>query len=566
MTAEHEPRPPARPETNQALETGRNRLVLVAALFALAFAVIAGRLVDLTVLRGNGGEPALGRDLAAATPPARRDIMDRRGVLLATNLTTASLYARPAKVLDVQEAARRLAAVLPELDAQAVAAKLATTRGFVWIKRHLTPRQQYRVNALGLPGLGFQRESRRIYPHGNLFAHVLGYTGVDNRGLAGLEKHFDEELAGGGGGEADQPLRLGLDTRVQHVLHGELNRALEEFRARGASGLVLDVDSAEVVALVSLPDFDPNRLNVASAEARFNRATLGVYEMGSTFKALTVAMALEAGVGLNQGFDARKPIRVARFTIRDDHAKARWLTLPEIFIYSSNIGAAKMALKVGTKSQRQFLGDLGLLQRAAIELPEVGMPLVPRPWREISTMTVAFGHGVAVSPLQLANAVAALINGGLMRTPTLLAREGEVPGRRVVSRRTSDVMRWLMRLNVEQGTGKKAAAPGYLVGGKTGSAEKVAAGGYRQRALLSSFVGAFPMKQPRYVVLAVLDEPQGRPETFGYATGGWTAAPVVGRVIARAGPLLGIGKTVDETPDTASYVSFKQTAGRRATF
>ncbi len=558
MTSACEPR-------NPALETGRNRLVLVAALFALAFTVIAGRLVDLTVLHG-GGEPALGRDLAAATAPKRRNIIDRRGVLLATNLTTASLYARPAKVLDAEVAARRLAKLLPELDAKALTAKLATGRGFVWIKRHLTPRQQYQVNALGLPGLGFQRESRRIYPHGNLFAHALGYTGIDNRGLAGLEKHFDEDLATAASDDADQPLRLGLDTRVQHVLHGELSRAVAEFGARGASGLILDVDSAEVVALVSLPDFDPNRLSTASADALFNRATLGVYEMGSTFKALTMAMALEAGVRLNQGYDARKPIRVARFTIRDDHAKARWLSLPEIFIYSSNIGAAKMALDVGAKRQRQFLGDLGLLQRAAIELPEVGKPLTPRPWREINTMTVAFGHGVAVSPLQLANAVAALLNGGLMRNPTLLAREGAVPGRRVVSRRTSDAMRWLMRLNVEQGTGKRAQAPGYLVGGKTGTAEKAAAGGYSHRALLSSFVGAFPMKQPRYVVLAVLDEPQGRPETFGFATGGWTAAPVVGRVIARAGPLLGVGKTEDQEPASAKYVSFKQTAGRRATF
>ncbi len=559
------PARPARPETNPALETGRNRLVLVATLFALAFAVIAGRLVDLTVLRGSGGEPALDRDLAAVVAPVRRDIIDRRGVLLATNVATASLYARPAKVRDAGEAARRLAEVLPELDARILAAKLAARRSFVWIKRHLTPRQQYQVNALGLPGLGFQRESRRIYPHGNLFAHTLGYTGIDNHGLAGLERHFDSDLAAGSN-TAGQALRLGLDTRVQHVLHGELSRAVEEFRARGASGLVLDVDSAEVVALVSLPDFDPNRLATASSEARFNRATLGVYEMGSTFKTLTMAMALEAGVGLKRSFDARQPIRVARFTIRDDHAKARWLTLPEIFIYSSNIGAAKIALDIGAKHQRQFLGDLGLLRRAAIELPEVGKPLMPRPWREINTMTVAFGHGVAVSPLQLANAVAALLNGGLMRNPTLLAREGTVPGRQVVSQRTSDVMRWLMRLNVEQGTGKKARAPGYLVGGKTGTAEKVGTGGYRQRALLSSFVGAFPMKQPRYVVLAVLDEPQGRPETFGYATGGWTAAPVVGRVIARAGPLLGVGKTADQTPASAFYVSFKQATGRRATF
>jgi len=304
------------------------------------------------------------------------------------------------------------------------------------------------------------------------------------------------------------------------------------------------VRSGEVLAMVSLPDFDLNSAGNASADARFNRASLSVYEMGSTFKAFTTAMALDAGtVKIGGGYDATKPIRVARFTIRDDHPKKRWLSVPEIFIYSSNIGAAKMALDVGGERQRDFLDRLGMLRKAALEMPEVGRPMSPARWRDINTMTVAFGHGIAVSPTQLASGVAALVNGGTRVEATLLAQSADkprTPGPRVIKARTSSIMQRLMRLNVVRGTGKKAIAAGYMVGGKTGTAEKAGAGGYRRKALLSSFVGAFPMNDPRYVVLAVIDEPKGTKATFGYATGGWTAAPVVGRVVSRIAPILGV--------------------------
>ncbi len=528
----------------QVIETGRNRLLVIGALFGFGFLVIAGRLADVTIFK-QGNEPRLAQAVPASTWKAERaDIVDRNGVLLATSLATASLYANPRHILDAGEAAHQLTRLLPGLDSAEVESKLTSNRGFVWLRRHLTPRQQYAVNRLGIPGLYFQREERQVYPHGRLLSHVLGFVGVDNRGLAGVENSFDETLR-----QSTSALQLSLDVRLQHIVRQELQAAMTNFGAIGAAGIMLDVHSGEVLAMVSLPDFDPNNPGVGPVEATFNRNTHGVYEMGSTFKIFTTAIALDTGTAtLNSGYDATKPIRISRFVITDHKPKKRWLSVPEIFLYSSNIGAVKMALDVGTANQKAYLARLGLLRPAAIELPEVGAPIVPSPWGKVHTMTIAFGHGIAVSPMQLVSAVAAIVNGGIMRPATLIRRgPGERdPGVRVISTVTSERMRRLLRQVVAQGTGRKAAVKGYMVGGKTGTSEKVGARGYRRKALLSSFVGAFPMDDPRYVVFALLDEPRGTTRTYGYATGGWVAAPIVGRTIARAAPLLGVAP-VDET-------------------
>ena len=532
---------------NRALKTGRNRLVLAAALFALAYLGIGVRLVDVTLIN-EGFEPRFAR--APATGHARfgrRDIIDRNGVLLATNLPTASLYADPSKVPDADEAAAKTAAVLPGVSRAELLSKLTSQRSFVWIKRNLTPRQQVAINRLGLPGVAFQREERRAYPLGPLFAHVVGFVDIDNRGLTGVEKAFDDGLRAPPRG-AGEPLRLSLDARFQHVLRAELMRGMADYRAAGAAGVVLDATSGEVLAMVSLPDFDPNRLDERDGVARFNRVTLGAYEMGSTFKVFTTAMALDSGlVTLRDRYDARAPIRVARFVIRDYSPENRWLTVTEIFVRSSNIGAAKMALDVGTAAQQEFLSRLGLLRPANIELPEVATPIVPSPWREINTMTIAYGHGLAVSPLQLTAAIAAIVNGGVFHPPTLVKPAPDAPilGWRVIAPRTSQLMRSLMHLAVLRGTGKKAAVPGYLIGGKTGTAEKVGRQGYRRRALVSSFAAAFPIDAPLYVVFVMFDEPHGTSATLNYATGGWTAAPVVGRVIARIASIAGIAPVDD---------------------
>ncbi|MEX2649426.1 MAG: penicillin-binding protein 2, partial [Alphaproteobacteria bacterium] len=479
----------------RAVALARRRLVLAASLYACAFLLLGARVVEIAA---SGGAPPMAPSASATEHPSQRaDIVDRHGALLATNLPTASLYANPGRVLDPDEAAEALAAVLPHLDVETLRAKLGGQRSFVWLDRGLSPTQVAAVNALGLPGLAFVDEERRVYPQGPLLAHVLGFTDIDNRGIAGIERVYDGALRGRARSGAGA-LALSLDVRAQQILREELAHAVAEFAAVGAAGLVMDPSTGEILALVSLPDFDPNRPAAASDEARFNRATLGVYEMGSIFKVFTTAMALDYGVaGLSSGYDATDPIRIARYTISDDHPKARWLSVPEVFIYSSNIGAAKMALDVGADRQRAFLKKLGLLSAPAVDLPEVGAPMVPATWGDITTMTVAFGHGVAVSPLLVATAFAAVVNGGVLMPPTLLARTGARPaGTRVMQAATSDAMRALLRLAVVAGTGKGANVAGYAVGGKTGTAEKAGATGYRRDALLSSFIAAFPMDAP----------------------------------------------------------------------
>ena len=535
------------PPVPPAVEMGRSRLLIAGALFATAFAVIAVRLVDVTLL-SEGNEPRLAQSTGIASHQTdRADILDRNGILLATSLKTASLYADARVILDADDAAKKLARILPGLDIEKTRAKLMSDRAFIWIKRHLTPRQQHDVNRLGIPGLDFQREERRVYPSGPLVAHVIGHTDVDNRGLVGVERSFDRTLSRGA-----NPLRLSIDLRVQHAMHAELGAAMREFQAIGAAGIVMDVSNGEVLAMVSLPTFDPNNPMAIDEEARFNRATLGVYEMGSTFKIFNTAMALDTGrITMRSGYDATDPIRISRFVIRDFHAKRRWLSVPEIFMYSSNIGSVKMALDVGPAAQRDFLRRIGMLNSSPVELPEVGAPLVPGRWREINTMTISFGHGISVSPMQLVSGVSSMVNGGISYRSTILhqPKAAEPKGVRVVSTETSEKVRRLMRLVVENGTGKNAAAQGMLVGGKTGTAEKVVGKRYKAKALMSSFVGAFPMTAPRYVVFAMIDEPTGNKKTFGYATGGWVAAPVVGKVIARIGPMLGVVPLDADAPD-----------------
>ncbi|MGD1879385.1 MAG: peptidoglycan D,D-transpeptidase FtsI family protein [Kiloniellaceae bacterium] len=522
----------------QALETGRTRLLVAAMSFTLAFSLIGWRLVDLGLM-ADGHEPSLARSLSSDTlETGRADITDRNGVVLATTMPTATLYANPLEVRDPETTAERLAVVLPELSPAHLRARLTGGRGWIRLERNLTPRQQYEVNRLGIPGIYFQRDQRRFYPQGALTPHVVGFTGVDNQGLGGIEQSFDDVLRG-----SAQPLRLSIDLRIQHLLASELSGAMQTFSAVGAAGVVMDARSGEVLAMVSLPTFDPEKPAAAPADARFNRATLGTYEMGSVFKIFTTAMALDNGVvTLQDGYDVRQPIHVARFTIRDFHPKNRWLSVPEIFMYSSNIGTVHMVMDAGTAAQQSFLKSLGLLQPASVELSEVAAPQVPSPWREINTMTISYGHGLAVSPLQLASAVATIVNGGRSVRPTLLQQDpASLPqGAQVISAKTSEQMRQLMRLVVAKGTGRKADAKGFMVGGKTGTADKPAGRGYARNSRIASFAGAFPMDDPRYVVFVMVDEPKPTKETYGYATGGWVAAPAVGRLVERIAPLLGI--------------------------
>lgn len=526
--------------TKRVVETGRLRLIVTASLFGLAFAGVGARLVDLMVFE-KSAPVSVARNAAktAAAPMHRAEIVDRNGILIATNLPTVNLYADSQKIQDAAQAADKITAVLPDLKHDDTLRRLTSGQRFIYIRRHLTPAEQMAINRLGIPGLYFEDSERRAYPHGSLLAHIVGATDPDNRGNAGLEKTFNDVLT-----TQSEPLELSLDVRVQHAVREALADGIVRFHAVAGSAAVMDANSGALLAMVSLPDFDPKDIGDATEDARFNRVTLGLYEMGSTFKLFTAAMALEAGTAsLTSRYDATEPIKIGRFTIKDFHGQNRWLSVPEILIHSSNIGAAKIALEAGTERQKGFLRKLGMLTPAELELPEVGKPQYPRTWRDINTITIAYGHGISVTPVHVLSAVSALVNGGVLHPASLLKHpsEAHTEGRQVLSQKTSDAMRALMRMVVLEGSGKQADVKGYLVGGKTGSAEKVSRhGAYLESSLRTSFVSAFPIDAPRYVVLVILDEPKGTKETYSFATAGWNAAPTAGNVIAKIAPMLGV--------------------------
>lgn len=532
------------PDQTRLVDGRRIRLTTLA--FIGGFSVIALKLASLAVFPPEG----YGHVVRAAgeVGQPRPDILDRNGQVLATDIQVASLFADPRQVLDIEDSLDQLSLIFPDTDAPKLAKRLASKKSFVWLRRGLTPKQQADVHNLGLPGFGFISETRRVYPAGRTLSHLVGHVNIDNAGMSGIEKYIDDRdpLAHTGlsAPVRPAPVKLAVDIRVQHAMRDELIKSIEKFDAIAAAGIILDAKSGEVVAMVSLPDFDPHNPKEALIADRINRIGKGVFELGSMFKTYTTAMVLDEGkVDLNGGYDASAPIRVGRFRIRDFHGKNRYLSVPEIFIYSSNIGAAKMALDVGVEGHQEFLRKLGLLNRLITELPESARPLVPKPWRPVSSMTIAFGHGLGVTPLQAAAAGSALFNGGTLITPTFLQRtdeEADLLEKRVISESTSEAMRYLMRLNGIKGTGRRAQVKGYRVGGKTGTAEKAGPKGYQRNKLLNTFLATFPTDDPQYVVLILLDEPKGLKETFGHATAGWNVAPTVANIIRRVAPMLGV--------------------------
>ena len=544
------------------------RLGLAVVAFAGIFSVIALRLVMFAAVgEGHGGRRSITQDAVAT---ARPDILDRSGEILATDVKTPSLFAEPRKIIDLDEAVELLTAVLPDLDANEVRERLSSKRGFVWLKREITPDQQQQIHRLGIPGVGFLTENKRIYPNGAVVSHEIGHVNIDNQGIAGIEKWLDGQglaalhMAGLATDQLQRPVNLAVDLRVQYALREELIAAREKYKTKASAGVIADVNTGEIIAMVSEPDFDPNNPREANDPNRLNRLTTGVYEMGSTFKALTLAMALDSGrISLSSSFDARLPLRYGKFEIHDFHAQKRVLSVPEIFTYSSNIGTARMALALGVEYHKAFLKKLGQLDRLRTELPESAEPLVPRHWGELNTVTIAFGHGLSVAPLQAVMGISALVNGGKMIPPTFLKRNQAEADRlavRVVKPETAEKMRYLMRLNVEKGTATRANVPGYYIGGKTGTSEKVVGGRYSKTKVLTSFTAILPADKPRYLLLIMLDEPQGLQETNGFTTSGWNAVPVGAQVIERVAPLLDILPRFDlPKADQMLLVSAKET-------
>ena len=526
---------------------GWRQAAFVSACLALVFTVLAVQLLRL----GQRGEGML--VVAAAEPVAithsRPDIVDRNGRLLATDVEVHSLYADPARVLDRDEVVERLQTVLQDLDAEDLRRQLGDRqRRFLWIRRGLSPRVAQAVHDLGLPGLSFRKELRRAYPLGALAGHILGAVNADNRGIAGIERHIDEVSgveAVHTARPADRPpVRMSIEVAAQAALEYELGDTVKRLDAAGAAAVIMDAASGEIVAASSLPRLDPSRAQDAVDPAKRDRLHGGTYELGSIMKAFTVAMALDLGrVSLDTVIDVRKPVQAAGYEIKDLHPAGRPLSVSEVFTHSSNVGTAHLALDAGSNEQKLFLARAGLLSGIRTEAGPVAHPQLPARWDRIETVTISYGHGMAVAPLQFAAAGAALVNGGLAVQPTYLRRGPGAPQLeqpRVVSSETSTAIRKLMRLNVTEshGTGRRAEVPGLEIGGKTGTADIAGPRGYKNGGVISSFFAAYPMSAPRYVALVMVFEPKPKAETGGKVLAGVTAAPATARILERLGPLL----------------------------
>ncbi|WP_446653574.1 peptidoglycan D,D-transpeptidase FtsI family protein [Blastomonas sp.] len=518
--------------------TAQVRLVAVLALFGLGAGAILLRLTFIGVF----GEQAQAATRGALVDPGRGDIVDRNGVPLARTIDGYAIRVVPSKLIgDRKVLAAKLAEIFPDTSEERFLKLLSRTKP-TYLRHRAIPEEVNRVHALGEVGIEFPREKERFYPQLQLAAHVLGYVHPDGHGVSGMERAMDAELIDPK--KRLTPSALSIDIRVQAALEDELGKGMKAYDAKAAAGIVLDVETGEVMAMTSLPSFNPNQFNANSVAFEANQVTYRFFELGSTFKPLTVAAAIDAGTvtNLSRRYDASRPLKVAGFQIRDSHSSGRWLNVPETLVHSSNIVTAQIADELGPERLQAVMRKLHFDRQADINLRERAKPLWPAQWGRLTNMTVAYGHGIAVTPLHLASAYAAMVNGGLYRPATLLKlNPADVPrGERVFKASTSARMNQLLRMIVRDGTGRKAEAPGFRVGGKTGSAEKPGAGGYRRSSVVATFAAAFPMDKPRYVVIVMIDEPSGNSASSFQRTAGWTAAPVVAKLVPRIGPMLGV--------------------------
>ena len=532
------------------LTVAHQRLMLLMILFGCATIALAAKVVWLGMTAGATSRRVVDAALL------RGDIVDRNGQVLARTIEAWSIGIHPGKMLNSAETlAPRLAALMPERSEAQYLAMLKSGMSFTYLRRRALPDLVAQVNALGEPAIGYAREPERLYPQTTLAAHVLGYTDLAGRGVTGMERVLNAQLAGAS--TRGMPARLSIDARVQATMESELYAAMIDQHAAGAGGIVLDAHTGEVLAMTSLPVFNPNRPEGDRNDPLWRNAmTQSVYELGSTFKPITVANALDTGVvtSMTKRYNATENLHVGGYTIHDDEPAGRWYNVPEMLAHSSNIVTAQIAEQLGKDREASMFRRLHFDARPDIELKERGRPIWPTDWGRTTVMTVGYGHGIAVTPLHLATAYAALVNGGIWRPSTLLKIDpSRAPhGTRVFSQATSDRMRQLLRLIVTDGTGRNANVEGMRIGGKTGTAEKAAEGGYAKHSIVATFAAAFPMDAPRYVVIAMLDEPKGSAITHGQRTAAWAVAPAAGRIIARIGPMLGV------LPDTGRDIDISE--------
>ncbi|GAC1572791.1 MAG: penicillin-binding protein 2 [Sphingomicrobium sp.] len=542
----------------------RQRIVFALLAYAGLIAIIIVRILWLTAFGVHAGP----KERLVELIPSRGDILDRDGEPLARSIDAWTIAIHPTKIIgDKLALARSLARLMPERTDSQYFAMLRSGKPYFYLRRRTSSDLVTAINALGEPGLVTEREPERIYPQISLAAHVIGFTNIDGRGAAGVERAFEPYLSNSA--SRATPIVLSISSRIQEALEHELGAAMTEFSAIGAAGVVMDVHTGEVLAITSLPTMNPNLPSKVTPDEMFNRATLGVYELGSTFKPFTLAMAMDLGLVKSPGqmFNCPSVLPAYGHLVHDTHPFGRPCSVAEIMMESSNIGMAQIAALVGTSHQKAFLKRMGFLDKVQIELKERGRTLTPGArWGPFETMTVGFGEGIAVSPLQLAMGYATLFDGGIYHAPTILKRGPNnplPPGKRVFTENTSYRLRSLLRLVVMKGTGKKADAPGYRIGGKTGTAQKLINGRYSQKINLTSFAGVFPMNDPRFVVVAMLDEPHATKDTFGFTTAGWNVAPVVSRTVSRIAPMLGVVADMGREPNMSEVLPFIQEAKRK---
>ena len=488
----------------------------------------------------------------------RNNLVDRNGIILASTLPTASAYINPAQFINPVQSLELISKEL-NINVKELAGRISAGKSFVWLKRHITPHEQQKLHNLGIPGVYFVKDQKRIYPHKNLFSHIIGLVDIDNKGVSGLEASFNNQL-----NDINQrTLQTSLDSKIQYIVKQELENAITTHNAIGGTAIVMDVHTGELVSVVSLPDFDPSNISSIDNKTLFNQATLGVYEMGSVLKPVTIAMALDSGkINVRDSFDVSTPLKINNFTINDYRGKGGFLSVPEVLMYSSNRGVAHMIRKVGVKKQREYFKKLGLLSSIGIEVPETSNPIYPSEarWKELSSVTMSFGHGISITPIHLIQAFSAIVNDGIFRKATLIKGRGdEAIGKRVFSSKTSSLMNRMLRLVTEGGSSRQAGFNDYLVGAKTGTAEKIINGRYSKTVNLALCVGAFPINNPKYSILILVDEPKASKLTFGFATGGWIAAPVISKIVSRIAPILNIAPVDEKDPKVinALYIDYK---------
>jgi cell division protein FtsI (penicillin-binding protein 3) len=546
-------------QRRQTLAVMHQRLMFGMLVYAGLIALIGLRILYLAAFGDHAGR----KEELTALIPERGDILDRDGQPLARTIDAWTIAVHPNKVIgDKLALAQKLAQLMPEYTAEQYFALLRSNKPFFYLRRRASPELVEAVNAIGEPGLALQREPDRLYPQTTLAAHVLGFTDIDGKGASGVERAFEAQLSNPD--TRGRPVVLSISSKVQQALEAELGEAMQHFSAIGAAGVVMDVHTGEVLAMTSMPTFNPNAPGQGTPDQLFNRATQGVFELGSTFKPFTLAMAMDSGVvsGPAEIMNCPKVLPAYGHLVHDTHPFGRQCSIAEVMMESSNIGMAQIADKLGTERQKAWLKKMGFLDKPEIELKEKGRPLTPGVrWGPFETMTIGFGQGIAVAPLQLAMGYATLFDGGIYHPPTILKigpGHPLAPGRRVFTADTSYRMRSLLRLVVMRGTGRKADAPGYRIGGKTGTAQKIINGHYSQSINLTSFAGVFPMDDPRYVIVVMLDEPKATPETYGFTTAGWNVAPVVSRTVSRIAPMLGIAPNMNREPNMSEVLPYVQ--------